>query len=217
MQCVCVREEKMARGVRVVSIFFFIYLRVDVDVCIMRLYICVWIKQTNQRTSSTSIVCICISRLLAHFSLPSFFSFVKRTHTYKYTWLRRTSREYTRSNSLSLSLLRTDFFTFYLFALFDSQATTTNNINIQVMSINSNHFPLHIPFVSCRCWHWKWRRRRRRRRTREREEWQHTHMHRLRKGEHISGHLNRMSDHCWPFLHQTRSMISIIAHVQDSI
>ena len=80
--CVCVCEGRK-NGERSASCFyiFFIYLRVDVDVCIMRLYICVWIKQTNQRTSSTSIVCICISRLLAHFSLPSFFSFVKRTHT----------------------------------------------------------------------------------------------------------------------------------------
>jgi hypothetical protein len=70
-------------NVRVVSIFFHLF-AFDADVCVVPLCICVCarIKQTNRRVSSTSLyICMYVSRLLAHFSLPSFFSFLN-VHIY---------------------------------------------------------------------------------------------------------------------------------------
>jgi hypothetical protein len=45
--------------------------------------LCSYVNKADKSSNKQHIncMCICISRLLAHFSLPSFFSFVKRTHT----------------------------------------------------------------------------------------------------------------------------------------
>jgi hypothetical protein len=112
---------------------FFIYLRLMLT-CALCFYICMCVNKADKSANKQHIncVCICISRLLAHFSLPSFFSFVKRTHTFY-----RSTRGLSNINRILDQILFS--FTFYLFSLFDSQATN-NIIHIQVTSINSN-FP----------------------------------------------------------------------------
>jgi hypothetical protein len=78
----CKKATKLSRKREQGSCFyiFFIYLHLMLT-CALYFYVYMCMNKADKSTNKQHIncVCMCISRLLAHFSLPSFSSFVKRT------------------------------------------------------------------------------------------------------------------------------------------
>jgi hypothetical protein len=111
-----VRKQTQEKGtrerVRVVSIFFSFICAWCWRVHYASIYVCVWIKQTNQRTSSTSIVCVYVFLDYLHIfhCLVSFLLLNVHIHFIEVHVACRTSIEY----SIKFSFLLLFTYSHYL-------------------------------------------------------------------------------------------------------
>jgi hypothetical protein len=139
----CKKATKLSRKREQGSCFyiFFIYLHLMLT-CALYFYVYMCMNKADKSTNKQHIncVCMCISRLLAHFSLPSFSSFVKRTQILRRKKITRGLSNTTRSNSL--------FSYFNLFSLFDSQATSSTYKSRAIIVIFRVHTVCLMPVYS---------------------------------------------------------------------